>query len=388
MGTWQSVSDALLNDEDFGERLNKDNSWLNDDIKVIRAGNAHGKLEEAQKIYAFIKNTIKCNGNHGIYLSMPLKDVFKNKSGSVADVNLLLTAMLKHENLQASPVILSTRANGVTNEFYPMVNRFNYVVCKVDIDNISYILDASKPYMGFNKLPEYCLNGVARIIDQNTLPVYLYADSVKEAKTTNVLLFNDDKIAGKWSGTFTTSLGYYETCNIRQKFKDNGKEAFEKKLKESYTGDFSIGDIKYEEENNDDVPMKMSHEITIESGINSNLIYFDPMIKEGYKENLFAAAERRYPVEMPYQIDESYNFQIEVPEGYLVDEIPKSAKVSLNDGEGFFEYLISKSDNIILLRSRVKLNKTTFLPEDYETLRNFFDYIVKKHAEQIVFKKK
>ena len=68
----------------------------------------------------------------------------------------------------------------------------------------------------------------------------------------------------------------------------------------------------------------------------------------GYKENLFAAAERRYPVEMPYQIDENYNFQIEIPEGYLVDEIPKSAKVSLNDGEGFFEYLISIMNHLDL----------------------------------------
>ena len=91
---------------------------------------------------------------------------------------------------------------------------------------------------------------------------------------------------------------------------------------------------------------------------------------------------------MPYQMDETYNFQIEIPEGYIVDEIPKSAKVSLNDGEGHFEYLISKSDNIIMLRTRIKLEKATFLPEDYESLRNFFDYIIKKHAEQIVFKKK
>lgn len=388
MGTWNSVSEALMKDEDFGEKLDKDNSWLNDDINILRVGNNHGKLEEAQKIFAFIKNKIKCTGKHGIYLSMSLKEVFKNKSGSVADVNLLLIAMLKHENIAASPVILSTRANGVTNEFYPLVNRFNYVICKADIDGVSYFLDASKPFMGFNKLPEFCLNGPARIIGEGSLPVYFYADSVKEAKMTNVMLFNDEKIPGKWGGTLTTSWGYYETCDMKQKFLDNGKEAFEKKLRESYTGEFSIDDIKFEDEKNDDVSIRMSHNLTIDGNDNSNVIYFNPMIKEGYKENLFPAAERKYPVEMPYQMDEIYIFQIEIPEGYLVDEIPKSAKVSLNDGDGFFEYIISKSGSSILLRSRIKLNKATFLPEDYETLRNFFDYIVKKHAEQIVFKKK
>jgi hypothetical protein len=112
------------------------------------------------------------------------------------------------------------------------------------------------------------------------------------------------------------------------------------------------------------------------------------MLKEGYKENLFTSAVRKYPVEMPYKMDETYIFQMEIPEGYVVDEMPKSAKVSLNDNEGFFEYMIARSDKEISLRSRIKLDKATFLPEDYESLRNFFDHIVKKHAEQIVFKKK
>jgi hypothetical protein len=33
------------------------------------------------------------------------------------------------------------------------------------------------------------------------------------------------------------------------------------------------------------------------------------------------------------------------------------------------------------------LNKATFDPEDYETLRNFFAFVVEKEGEQIVFKK-
>jgi len=34
------------------------------------------------------------------------------------------------------------------------------------------------------------------------------------------------------------------------------------------------------------------------------------------------------------------------------------------------------------------LKKANFVPEDYDTLRDFFAYIVKKQSEQIVFKKK
>jgi hypothetical protein len=78
---------------------------------------------------------------------------------------------------------------------------------------------------------------------------------------------------------------------------------------------------------------------------------------------------------------------MEIPKGYKVDEIPKSTRVKLNENDGMFEYLVSASNGRIQLRSKLAMNKATFAPDDYETLREFFGHIVKKHAEQIVFKK-
>jgi hypothetical protein len=57
-------------------------------------------------------------------------------------------------------------------------------------------------------------------------------------------------------------------------------------------------------------------------------------------------------------------------------------------GASFFEYRISASNNVISFRSRVKLARAFFLPEEYQTLREFFNLIVSKQSEQIVFKKK
>jgi hypothetical protein len=111
-------------------------------------------------------------------------------------------------------------------------------------------------------------------------------------------------------------------------------------------------------------------------------------MSEALKENLFKAAKRSSPVEMPYTIDETFTISMETPKGYVLDEIPKSAKVDFNGGEGLFEYLIGKTGNGIQLRSRIQLRKANFSPEDYDSLRDFFGYIVKKSNEQVVFKKK
>jgi hypothetical protein len=91
---------------------------------------------------------------------------------------------------------------------------------------------------------------------------------------------------------------------------------------------------------------------------------------------------------MPYPIDQEYVLTMEIPTGYEVEELPKSAQVSFNGGEGFFHYLIQKDENRVQLRSHVKLNHAIFAAEDYDSLRNFFAYILKKQNEQIVFKKK
>src|ERR1043165_860944 len=106
-------------------------------------------------------------------------------------------------------------------------------------------------------------------------------------------------------------------------------------------------------------------------------------------ENPFKSAERVYPVEMPYGIDETYVFSLIMPDGYVLDELPKSMRLKLNEeGDGDFEYLVSESGGTISLRSRIRLKRAYYLPDEYETLREFFNLIVKKHNEQIVLKKK
>jgi hypothetical protein len=78
---------------------------------------------------------------------------------------------------------------------------------------------------------------------------------------------------------------------------------------------------------------------------------------------------------------------MEIAKGYIVDELPKSARVKFNGEDGVFEYIIGKTETTVQLKCTLKLNKANFLPKDYQTLRDFYSFVVKKEAEQIVFKK-
>jgi hypothetical protein len=133
-------------------------------------------------------------------------------------------------------------------------------------------------------------------------------------------------------------------------------------------------------------PAKIHFEFTIPAS--DEILYFNPVIFTEYKQNPFKAEQRKYPVSLPLPIDNLYTLNMEIPEGYTIDELPKSAKVSFNEDQGIFEYAIQANQNSLKFRSRIILKEVFFPPEDYQSLRDFFSFIIKKFNEQVVFKKK
>jgi len=384
MGSWATVNKEMMENEQFGAFLKKNNSWLDDDMKIITAG-ATSPLDKASKIFRYLRSNFTCTETGHLYLSDALKNIFKNKKGTDADINLLLVAMLQHEKLDASPVLLSTREHGYTHELYPLMDRFNHVVAAVNIDETAYYLDASDPLIAFGKLPLPCYNGHARVIGNQPRAVYFDSDSLMERKQTSVFISKNEK--GDLEGTFRSKPGYYESLNLREEWKEKGGDSYFKKIKDGFGTDLKIQQTGVDSLNLYDLPVETYIDFAFKP-FEEDLLYINPMMMETMKENPFQAMTRSYPVEMPYAFDELYVLNMELPTGYEVDELPKSARVLFNEGEGAFEYLISQSDETIMMRSRLTLKRANFLPEEYESLREFFGYVVKKHAEQIVLKKK
>ena len=132
----------------------------------------------------------------------------------------------------------------------------------------------------------------------------------------------------------------------------------------------------------------MEYDFTFSHPDENGMIYLNPMFSESLRSNPFKSANRKYPVEMPCVMDVNYTLSMQIPVGYVVEDMPKSTLVKYNDGEGIFQFLIGQQGDMIQLRSRIKLGRANYEPDEYTSLREFFDMIVKKHAEQIVLKKK
>lgn len=387
LGTWpESLKNVLIDNEYFGADLKKNNNWLSDVVKPIIAGTA-SETEKAEKIFAYVRDNLTCTHHSGMYLTKSLKEILRTRNGNDADINLLLTAMLKYAGINSDPVILSTRSNGVTYSIYPVLDKFNYVICLAHPEGKDVYLDASWPRLGFGNLTTDCYNGHARVVNDDATPLNLSADSVKENSMTSVLLTSDEK--GNLIGSFKQTPGYYESHSIREKIKEKGKDEYFKDLKKEYgqeMAELTNTQIDSLDRLEESINVSYDFQMNIDK---DDIIYLNPMMGEGYKQNPFKSAQRMYPVEMPYVMNKTYGFTLIVPDGYVVDEIPKPAIVKFNEeGDGIFEYRITQSENTISLRTRIMFTRATFQPEEYDVLREFFNLIVKKESEQIVLKKK
>jgi hypothetical protein len=107
------------------------------------------------------------------------------------------------------------------------------------------------------------------------------------------------------------------------------------------------------------------------------------------KTNQFKAETRKYPVEFSYPYEQRIDIIITVPDGYAVDELPKSEKLIMNEEKNPVElsYVIQQTENKIQLSYRLKLNTCIVLFSDYANLRDFWAKIYNKENEMIVLKK-
>jgi len=382
--TWEKVTEQLLEAPYFGLAIDNDHSdnLFNTADRVT----AHSTNREnsAHELYYYVRDNFTCIPDDEIYLGSDLWTINKKKKGNVAEINLLLTALLRQKGIPADPVILSTRENGKISADYPLLDKMNYVICMARLGSDTLYLDATRPELGFGNLSIDCYNGYARIISRNGTAVYFYPEKIKEQKSTSVIIFNDQN--GKLNGSFATTEGVFGSERLRQEIKSDGQKRYFDDITSGFTTEINISNTGIDSLENPEFPATLHFQFKIPA--DDDIIYFNPILESEYYKNPFGSVERKLPVTLPFPIDDIYTLNMEIPNGYTVDELPKSAKVSYNGDEGSFEYIIQKEENRIQFRSRIKLNEMVFAADDYNSLRDFFAFVIKKYNEQIVFRKK
>lgn len=381
--SWTDIGKVLLDDEDFGGQIKSANF-----AKEAIASLTDGKSDEKQKIialYNYIQHNIKWDGHKTYMPSKSLRKIFIEKNGNSAEVNLLLIAMLNEAGIEANPVILSTRKNGIISIVHASISDCNYVIARVVINGVPVLLDATEPNLPAGLIPFRCLNGKGRMIKK---------DNVEEVELTNVksgshTLISIELKDGKFTGNVISSETGLNAFAFRESVKDAGgqKEYFEKLRNKS--ADIQYIDYSYANLDSIYKPVEKRYTIILEneSEPDADILYLNPILIDRITNNPFTSPTREYPVDYGVSSSEIYQLNLIIPEGYKVEELPQSRSFALGGKGGSFIYKIVQTDNIVSFSMRLNIDKTLLLPDEYKNLQEFYNIIVAKESEQIVLKK-
>lgn len=366
----------------YKELLTAPNTYVKDITDGLIADKTE-PMDKAIAIYEHVKNRMAVEGN-SYFKTKNTKKAYNDGAGRVSDINLMLAVMLNHAGISAKPVILATRSLGRPHPVYPNSDRFNYVVLLTTIGDKNYFVDAGNTNaLPFGTLPSKCLNGQGWLVDPNNSGWVNLQSGAKNSTITlaNLSLTEDGEISGKIDITYKS----YSALSVRSSKSGPDDEALQDRLSTALT-DWEVSDAKWSEKKNIYKPLKLSFNLTQELE-DPDMIYLSPSVYGLEKENPFKSETRKLPIDFPFAQGRRYIFYFTLPEGYIVDELPKPIRISLPNKGGSFTYNVSQLGNKITLINNLKLNQTFFSLEEYESLRKFYEMVIAKNAEQIVIKK-
>ncbi|GET34545.1 hypothetical protein PbJCM13498_34080 [Prolixibacter bellariivorans] len=382
--TWQDVDKDLNDNQYFGKQLNGSGN-MRDAADELKKSGAEG-MQMMNLAMEYIKHHIAWNGTKTKYVNTTLNKAFKEGSGNCADVNLNLVRLLREVGFKSYPVVLSTQDNGIIHPSHPSISSFNYVVAMVESAGRAYLMDATDADAEINLLPIRCLNDKGRIIGDVPDKWINLMNYQPFSMTSSILMMMDSTAMIKGKANMNLKgYGAYEFRKAIRKY-------------DSPTDFIKAQDDKNTLQNIDGLKVKgldtLYHNLNLSYSFTDNqlsanrgdMLYFNPVVLPYFEENPFKLDKRQYPVEFdhPYHIQQVQTYRI--PTNYQVQETPKSVKMVLPNNEAQFVFQVQNLGGNLIVSSSLIINKSVFLPSEYEQLKKFFQMMIDKQNELVVLK--
>ena len=293
--------------------------------------------------------------------------------------------MLREAGLNANPVLVSTRNNGVA--LYPSHSSYNYVIAGVEIDKKIVLLDATSKFTQPDILPERTLNWRGRMIRKDGTTTDVDLMQMKNAKETITVVATLDK-EGTFKGKVRDQRNDYYAYTFQEKYAGMNEEKYLEKLENKYKG-LEIETYKRTLDKENRGPVTEEYDFTNKGMVEiiDSRIYFNPMLFFADTQNPFRQEERKFPVDFGFPWQDKYMVTIKLPEGYVVESLPKPAAVTMEQNIGSFKYNVVSQNNTIQVLLTFDLNYHNVSSDYYRTLKDFYQMMADKQKEKIVLKK-
>jgi hypothetical protein len=379
--TWEGVANTIFKNNCFGKELNKKSFFANDVKPLIT--NVESLNERLEIIFKFVQNKMNWNQERGYYVDKGVLKAYASKTGNVAEINFILINMLKAGGIEANPVLVSTIENGAA--VYPTVTGFNYVIAAAEIDGKQILLDASNKFTIPNILPLNTLNWKGRLIkkDGTSQEINLVPTIASKEITNMIAKINAN---GSIDGKVRIQSTDYNAYRYRVENTGRNEEEYLEKLENKY-GKIAIADYVIQTNLLDPVLETFSFTADNQFDRIGDKMFINPMLFFTVNKNPFSQEKRQMPVYLGYPEQETYNVFFDIPNGYMVESMPKPMRIVTENKDAFYSMNITNEQNKIHIQVVKGVNKSIFNVDDYSMLKEFYQKIIVSQNEKIVLKR-
>lgn len=341
--------------------------------------------QKVQKIFHFVRNTYQWDGYYSTYPGKSFDKLLSTKKGNLADLNLWMIALMRTADLEAYPVLISTKSHGKPIAFFPLIKQFNTVICSVEIDGKPLLLDVVERggKLPYDLLPKEDLNYIGLKLGKDSTE-WVNIPFDKKSRTQMLIDLDFNKAKGSINVRFN---GY--PASEKRLMLAKGEQLFSQGRMQGFAGqEIELGEVQIKNRENKESPLLFNYDLKLKGMPEDDFLYFSPAQWTDFEESPFKKEKRTLPVELPYLYSYQLVIKLQYPEGYQLEEIPEDLTVKLPSDMGSFSFFVEKKPAFCMLRIRFQMKEVYMSPATYFYLKEFHETISEKVNEALVFKRK
>ena len=382
---WRDVISDLLKRGDFGLQLQSNISSARlfvEEAKLITDAELKMKF-----IYNHVRKTINWNEEENyVYTDNGVAKTWENKSGNVADINLLLIKILNDAGIKATPILFSTHDHGLTTPLNPFINQFNTVMAYVFVNNKVFVLDATDKFINYKLVPEKIANTNGLILEGVNGTWKEIISGKNKYKVIAAVQGGIDTMGNMKGSALINCIDYAKAKRCQEWAKN--KEDFKNDYFITPYPALKIEDITINNVEADSLPLEQK--IKFSSVLNSSGDYrfFSVNLFSGFNENPFIANSRIADIDFGVQQEYIIFGNFTIPSDYVFDAVPENITMTTPDNGIVFNRSIQVESNLLNVRMTIEFKKSIYPARFYAAFAAFYKKLFDKLNEQVVIKKK
>lgn len=343
-------------------------------------------------------------GRGGGYRPHSSSEIFAKSYGDCKDKANLMRAMLKVVGIVAIPVSIYAGDPNYVRATWPSPQQFNHCIIAVKVSDQTQastiiqhpglgrllIFDPTDEETPIGDLP-FHLQGSLALIDSKAetdlvrMPVT--PPEMNQLERVATLQLSPE---GGISGQIKEQANGQTAASLRSEFHGLSKPDYTVKIEKWLTRGISSARLSKIEptDNSGDGSFGLNLEFTASTYgqlMQDRLLVFKPVVVARREALGLTAPTRKHPVVL-YANAYSETVRVQLPAGFVVDELPDAVKLQTSFGSYMTSYEVK--NNELVFKRQLSQQATTIAPADYEMVRKFFESIRAAENAPVVLARK